>query len=93
MFRVVIRSRIGNGVLAFLGVVYFFSATATLVYYIVSNWGANGIVDYVLQFALFCAAIGGVLFFMIGYGNLKSKKTTAPQSRAPLGSDPVPSHQ
>ena len=92
--RVIIRSRVGNGILAFLGIVYFVSATATLVYYIVSNWGANGLTDYVLQFALLCAAVGGVLFFAIGYGNLKSKATTtAAQSSAPLASHPVPSHR
>ena len=90
--RVRIRSRIGNAVLAVLGVVYFFSATATLIYYVFSNWGANGLVDYVLQLALLCAAVGGVLFFMIGYGNLKSR-TTAARSNAPLASHPVPSHQ
>ena len=93
MLRVFIRSRIGNGVLALLGVLYFVSATITLTYYVVSNWGANGIVDYVLQFALLCAAAGGVLFFMIGYGNLRAKTTAAAQSNAPLGSHPVPSHQ
>jgi len=92
MMRVVIRSRIGNGVLAFLGVVYFVAGTATLVYYIVSNWGANGLTDYVLQFALLCAAAGGVLFFMIGFGNLRSAKTTAGRSNAQLASHPVPSH-
>ena len=90
--RVMIRSRIGNGVLAVLGVIYVLSATATLIYYVVSNWNANGLVDYVLQFALVCAALGGVLFFMIGYGNLKSP-TTAARSKAPLASHPVPSHQ
>ena len=91
--RVVIRSRVGNALLAVLGVIYFISASATLIYYIVSNWGANGMVDYVLQFALFCAAIGGVFFFLIGYGNLRSKPATVRQSSAPLASHPVPSHQ
>lgn len=91
--RVVIRSRVGNAALAILGVVYFASATAALVYYVVSNWGANGAVDYALQFALFCAALGGLLFLLIAYRNLKSAATTAAESSAPLPSPPVPSHR
>jgi hypothetical protein len=38
-------------VLGLLGVVYVVSAAATLVYYMVSNWGAMGLMDYVLQVA------------------------------------------
>jgi Na+/melibiose symporter-like transporter len=89
MLRVMIRSRIGNAVLAILGVVYFLSATATLIYYIVSNWGTNGVIDYILQFALACAAIGGVLFFMIGAGNLKSAKPAGARSNAPMQAHPA----
>ena len=89
MLRVMIRSRIGNAVLAVLGVVYFVSATATLIYYIVSNWGANGLTDYILQFALLCAAVGGVLFFMIGAGNLRSAKRAGARSNAPMQAHPV----
>lgn len=89
MLRVMIRSRIGNGVLAVLGVVYFVSAAATLMYYIVSNWGANGMIDYVLQFALVCAAVGGVLFFMIGAGNLRTARPAGARSTAPMQAHPV----
>jgi len=89
MLRVMIRSRIGNAVLAVLGVVYFLTATATLIYYIVSNWGANGMIDYVLQFALVCAAVGGVLFFMIGAGNLRAAKPADGRSTAPMQAHPV----
>ena len=90
--RVVIRSRIGNALLAVLGVVYFASATATLAYYLVSNWGANSLVDYALQFALFCAALGGVLFLLIAWSNLKSRERTAGKSGAPIGTHAVASH-
>ena len=90
--RVVIRSRVGSVVLAVLGVLYSLSATAVLLYYIVSNWGANGLTDYVLQFALLCAAIGGVLFFMIGFVNLRPPKS-AGRSSAPLAARPAPSHR
>ena len=50
MVRIPIRSRFGNAVLGVLGVLYFVAATATLAYYIATNWGANGMVDRLLQF-------------------------------------------
>ena len=77
--RVVIRSRVGNAILAAVGVVYFFSAIATLGYYLVTNWGANGLTDYVLQLALFCAAIGGVFFVLIAADNLKWRRSVSAQ--------------
>lgn len=83
MLRVVIRSRIGNVVLAILGVVYFVSATATFVYYVVTNWGANGLTDYALQVGLIAAAIGGVFFVRIAAGNLRPRHPgSAEQSRS-----------
>jgi hypothetical protein len=83
MLRVVIRSRIGNTVLAILGVVYFLSATATFVYYIVTNWGANGLTDYALQAALIAAAVGGVFFVRVAADNLKLRRPgSAEQSRS-----------
>lgn len=72
--RVIIRSRFGNAVLAFLGVVYFLSATGTLVYYVVSNWGANHLTDLVLQAALLAAAAAGVFFVLTGIENLKGRR-------------------
>ena len=62
MLRVPIRSRLGNGVLGFMGVVYCISATATLIYYIATSWGAMSLTDYVLQAGLIASAIGGLLF-------------------------------
>ena len=83
MLRVVIRSRIGNTVLGILGVVYFVSATATFAYYLVTNWGANGLTDYALQAALIAAAIGGVLFVRVAAANLKPQRPgSAEQSRS-----------
>ena len=70
MLRVPIRSRLGNCVLGFLGVVYLFSATATLIYYIASTWGAMGLTDYALQLALIASAIGGLFFIAIARQNL-----------------------
>lgn len=83
--RVIIRSRLGNRVLAFLGVVYFVSAFATLVYYVVTNWGANHLPDLVLQAALLSAAIAGVFFVLIAIDNLKPARRRSQASRG-LGS-------
>jgi hypothetical protein len=83
MLRVVIRSRIGNTVLAILGVIYFLSAIATFVYYVATNWGANDLTDYVLQAALIAAAVGGVFFVRIAGHNLKLRRPgSAEQSRS-----------
>src|SRR5260370_37989743 len=81
MLRVPIRSRLGNGVLGFLGVVYFLSATATLIYYVVTSWGAMGLTDYVLQTGLIASAIGGLFFISIASQNLlPSASPGAPQT-------------
>ena len=37
MWRVSIRSRLGNAILGILGALYFVSATATLIYYVVTT--------------------------------------------------------
>ena len=82
--RVPIRSRVGNSILGLLGAVYAVSASATLVYYVVTNWGANGLLDYLLQLALLAAAIGGVLFMAVAAENvnLRQKSRSAPDRHA-----------
>lgn len=70
MFRVPIRSRVGNAVLGVLGAIYFLSASGTLIFYIVTNWGANGLLDRALQLALAVSAVAGVFFIMIAADNL-----------------------
>ena len=45
-----------------------------LVYYVATNWGANGLTDYVLQFALVCGALGGFFLFLIGTGGLRLRR-------------------
>ena len=81
MLRVPIRSRLGNGVLGFLGVVYFVSALGTLIYYIASTWGAMGLTDYALQVALIASAIGGLFFIAIAVQNLRPSRA-AEKSRS-----------
>ena len=68
--RIIIRSRFGNVVLGFLGVLYFVSAGGTLVYYAATNWGANGLTDLILQAGLLAAVVVGVLFVLIAADNL-----------------------
>jgi hypothetical protein len=88
--RVRIRSRYGNIVLGFLGVVYFLAAGATLVYYVAKNWGANGLTDFVLQAALLGAAGLGALFVLIALANLKSRDGSRAQSPSARGHRTAP---
>ncbi len=83
MLRVPIRSRVGNVALGILGAVYCVSGTATLVYYLVTTWGAMGLTDYILQLALVAAVIGGFFFVAIAAENLKLwPRAAAAQSRS-----------
>jgi hypothetical protein len=68
--RVPIRSRLGNVVLGFLGALYFFSALGTLVYYVMTTWGASSMIDYILQLGLFASALVGAFFVVIAAQNL-----------------------
>jgi hypothetical protein len=70
MLRVPIRSRFGNAALGVLGVLYFFSASATLGYYVVTSWGAIGPLDLTLQCALVVSALAGVFFMEVASDNL-----------------------
>ena len=80
MLRVPIRSRLGNGVLGFLGIVYFVSATALLIDYIATTWGATTLTDDALQIGLVVTAIGGLLFILIAVQNRRSAPA---RSRSP----------
>lgn len=89
MFRVPIQSRLGNIVLGVLGVVYFLSAGATLIFYVTSNWGANSLVDLVFQGALFVAAVVSLFFMAIAADNLGLRR----RGRAPQTSPKAPEHR
>ncbi len=73
MQRVIIRSRIGNVSLEILGVAFALASTALLVYYVVSNWGADSLIDRALQLMLLAAAVTGVVFVNIGRENLREQ--------------------
>ncbi len=85
MFRIPIRSRFGNAVLGVLGALYLLSATATLIYYVVTTWGAVGMTDRILQFALFGAALAGLFFILVAADNLGIRLPLrgAPQKSGP----------
>lgn len=73
MWRIPIRSRLGNAVLGILGAIYFMAATALLLWYVITNWGANGTIDRLLQFALFMSAVTGLFFVSVAAANLGIK--------------------
>jgi len=75
--QVAIRSRLGRSVLTALGILYFVAAFTILVYYVISNWGANRLTDYVLQLALIASALGGVFFVLIGTRNFSAWRSGA----------------
>jgi len=65
-----IRSRSGNVALGAVGAIYFIAAVATLLLYVSTSWGAEGLLDRVLQFALIISAIAGAAFLLIAADNL-----------------------
>ncbi len=94
MIRVPIQSRAGNIVLGVLGLIYFLAATATLIYYIVTNWGASGLIDHLLQFALAVAALAGLFFILVAAQNLRllrrggqEKSRSSPDPRTAAATD------
>jgi hypothetical protein len=68
--HVEIRSRSGNVALGAVGLIYFIAALATLLLYLGTTWGAAGLMDRVLQFALIVSAIAGAAFLVIAADNL-----------------------
>jgi hypothetical protein len=56
--------------LAFVGLVYFLCALATLFFFVVTSWFGASIVDRVLQLALAGSAFAGAFFLHIATRNL-----------------------
>lgn len=71
--RVLVRSRSGNFVLAFVGAVYAFSALAVLAWFVMDVWHTTETTDLILQAALFAAAACGVWFVAIALDNLRHR--------------------
>ena len=68
--RIEIRSRSGNVALGVIGAIYSISAIATLLYYLVTSWGAAALLDFLLQLTLAASALGGAFFLASAAGNL-----------------------
>jgi hypothetical protein len=71
--RVLVRSRNGNFILAFVGAAYALSALAVLVWFVVDVWQAAALIDFMLQVLLFASAACGVWFVSIALDNLRHR--------------------
>lgn len=71
VMRVLVRSRNGNFVLAFLGAVYALSAIAVLAWFVVDVWQAATLMDFLMQMALAVSAAVGLWFVAIAMENLR----------------------
>lgn len=70
MSRVVVRSRLGNMLLATLGAIYAISAVVVLAQFVADVWQAAATIDLAIQISLAAAAICGIWFIVIGLKNL-----------------------
>lgn len=68
--RLMVRSRRGNLVLAFLGFVYTVSATAVLAWFVIDVWRAAVAIDRLMQMALIVAGGCGIWFVVGAMENL-----------------------
>lgn len=68
--RIEIRSRSGNVVLAVIGAIYFVCGIGTLLFYLVTSWGAAAMIDHLLQLTLAGSALAGAFFLATAAGNL-----------------------
>lgn len=73
VMRVLVRSRSGNLILAFVGVIYALSAIAVLGWFAVDVWMSGAMVDLILQIALIAAAACGIWFLLIARQNLRMR--------------------
>jgi hypothetical protein len=80
--RVLVRSRSGNLILAFVGGVYALSSVAVLAWFVMDVWQAARIADVALQAALVASAACGVWFISIALANLRHRagETSKPAS-------------
>lgn len=73
--RILVRSRIGNGVLGILGVIYVCAAIALLAYELVQTWGATSLTDDAVIVVLVASAGAGALFIVTAVQNLGLRPT------------------
>ena len=70
MMRLLVRSRRWNMALAILGSIYTVSAVVLLGWFIFDVWGAGGVFDRFMQFALVASAIYGLWILTAALSNL-----------------------
>lgn len=88
--RILVRSRIGNGVLGILGVIYVCAAIALLAYELVQTWGATSMTDYAVSVVLLGSAAVGVLFIVTAVQNLGVRLTRREARHRREGAAAVP---
>ena len=79
-WRIPIRSRVGNAVLAVLGVLYFLCAITLLGYSLLTGWGAISPVDLLIELILAAIALGGVVFINVAVDNLQLRERVRPSA-------------
>jgi hypothetical protein len=82
--RVLVRSRSGNLILAFVGGVYALSSLAVLAWFVVDIWQAARIADFILQVALVTSAACGVWFVSIALANLRGRQRAGESKAASI---------
>ena len=94
MLRVLIRSRIGNIVLAVTGVAYAIASLALLVLLVIDVWNSATFSDGLVQLALVTAAACGVWLALNARENLEARPQRS-ERRHSLGgaSNPASAHR
>jgi hypothetical protein len=79
-WRIPIRSRVGNAVLAVLGVLYFLCAITLIGYSLLTGWGTISPVDLLVELILAAIALGGVVFISVAVDNLQLRERVRPSA-------------
>ena len=80
--RVLVRSRIGNLVLAAAGAVYALSSVGVLAWLAIDVWQSAAFIDYLLSLALLGSAVCGLWFVGIARENLGDRQRVVDASNA-----------
>jgi uncharacterized membrane protein len=79
MFRLFVRSRSGNVVVAVVGAIYAIAALSILGWYIIDTWTAANTLDHILQFALLAAGACGLWLLVKALENLGVRQNAGVQ--------------
>jgi hypothetical protein len=73
MLRIAVQSRMGNMALVVIGAIYALGALVVLAWFVVDVQNAAALLDRMMQFGLFVAAMCGVWFIANALRNLGSQ--------------------